>query len=155
MGGRAADKLVFGEPMSGAIQDIKQATRIARMMVTQFGMSDRLGPMAFRVGEEHVFLGKELHEPRDYSEGTARIIDEEVQRILIAAEKRATELLQMNREDLDRLAGALLKEEELDRAAVDALLRKAPPPEKTPEQLTAEASPVPHPPDPRLAFGGA
>jgi len=155
MGGRAADKLVFGEPMSGAIQDLKQATRIARMMVTQFGMSDRLGPVAYRAGEEHVFLGKELHESRDFSEGTARIIDEEVQRILSAAEERAFDLMRKNREDLDRLATALLQNEELDRAAVDALLRKAPLPEKTPEQQTAEASPVPHPADPKLAFGGA
>ena len=78
-----------------------------------------------------------------------------MQRILIDAEKRAAELLQKNREDLDKLAAALLKDEEIDRAGVDAILRKAPPPEKTPEQLTAEASPVPHPPDPKLAFGGA
>jgi cell division protease FtsH len=155
MGGRAADKLVFGEPMAGAIQDLKYATRIARAMVSQLGMSDRLGPVSYRIGEEHVFLGKEIHEPRDFSEGTARIIDEEVQRLLIAAEQRASDLLAKNRDDLDKLAAALVKEEEMDRAAVDALLRKAPPPEKTPEQLTAEASPVPHPPDPRLAFGGA
>src|SRR5262249_20368808 len=77
LGGRAADILVFGEPLSGAMQDIKQATRIARLMVTQFGMSPRLGPVYFRQNEDHVFLGKEIHEGRDFSEGTARIIDEE------------------------------------------------------------------------------
>ena len=68
--------------MSGAIGDIQQVTKLARRMVTMFGMSERLGPIYFRNGEEHVFLGKEIHEGRDYSEGTARIIDEEIQRIV-------------------------------------------------------------------------
>jgi len=72
MGGRAADKLILGEPLSGAIGDLKQATRIARLMVTQFGMSERLGPVFYNQGEEHVFLGKEIHEQRNFSEGTAR-----------------------------------------------------------------------------------
>ncbi|HKB03748.1 MAG TPA: ATP-dependent zinc metalloprotease FtsH, partial [Gemmataceae bacterium] len=76
MGGRAADRLVFGELMAGAVGDIKQATRIARQMVTQLGMSERLGPVAYRAGEDHPFLGKELHEARDFSDGTARVIDE-------------------------------------------------------------------------------
>ncbi len=126
MGGRAADKLVFGEPMSGAIGDLKQATRIARLMVTQFGMSDRLGPVHYRAGEDHIFLGKEIAESRDFSEGTARIIDEEIQRILSAAEERASDLLGRNRPDLDRIAGALLVHEELDRDALTVLLRKTP-----------------------------
>ena len=95
--------MVFGEPMSGAIMDLKQATRTARQMVTQFGMSERLGPVSYRVGEEHVFLGKEISESRDFSEGTARIIDEEVQRILGDAERNATRLLEQNRPDLDLL----------------------------------------------------
>ena len=89
MGGRAADRLVFGEPMSGAIGDLKQATRIARLMVTQFGMSDRLGPVSYRIGEEHVFLGKEIVEPRTSARARPRLIDEEVQRILTEAEQRA------------------------------------------------------------------
>jgi cell division protease FtsH len=164
MGGRAADKMVFGEPMSGAIQDLKQATRIARLMVTQFGMSERLGPMSFRIGEEHVFLGKEIHEQRDFSEGTAKIIDEEVQRILTEAEQRAAELLKQHREKLDRLTDALLAHEELDTEEVERVfagvpipdLKKEPPkPEPVPE-----APPVPEkvvapemPPKPGLAFG--
>ena len=127
MGGRAADRLVFGEPMSGAIQDLKQATRIARMMVTQFGMSERLGPVSYRAGDEHVFLGKEISESRDFSEGTARIIDEEVQRILGDAERSATRLLEQNRPDLDLLADALLEHEEIDREMIDKLLRKVKP----------------------------
>ena len=166
MGGRAADKMVFGEPMSGAIQDLKQATRIARLMVSQFGMSERLGPMSFRIGEEHVFLGKEIHEQRDFSEGTAKIIDEEVQRILIDAEQRAGELLRVNREKLDRLTDALLMHEELDTDEVDKVFRgvaitdikKEPPrPEPVPAVPAVPeraAAPEP-PPKPGLAFGGA
>ena len=166
MGGRAADKMVFGEPMSGAIQDLKQATRIARLMVTQFGMSDRLGPMSFRIGEEHVFLGKEIHEQRDFSEGTAKIIDEEVQRFLTEAEQRAGELLKEHRDKLDHLTAALLVHEELDTDEVDRVfsgvpineLKKEPP---KPEPVPI-APPVPEkviapepPPKPGLAFGGA
>jgi len=127
MGGRAADRIVFGEAQSGAIQDIKMATRIARAMVTQFGMSDRLGPVHYKQSEEHVFLGKEIVESREFSEGTARIIDEEIQRLLTDAERRAMELLTVNRHDLDKLAGALLVREELDRDDVHLLLRKSVP----------------------------
>src|SRR5438552_9114056 len=89
MGGRAADRLVYNQPYAGAENDLKQATRLARYMVTHWGMSERLGPMAFRVAEEHVFLGKEIQEARDFSEGTARIIDEEVQLLLREAYERS------------------------------------------------------------------
>lgn len=166
MGGRAADKLVIGEALSGAVGDLKQATRIARMMVTQFGMSDRLGPVYYRFGEEHVFLGKELHEGRDFSEGTARIIDEEIQRILIAAEARAFKMMQDHRDKLDRLTEALLVHEELDEKQVTLVFQgvalPAPtldPPKKPPQPTTmtdeaAAASTEPGPP-PRIAFGGA
>jgi cell division protease FtsH len=148
MGGRAADQLVLGEPLSGAIQDIKMATRIARAMVTQLGMSQRLGPVHYKQSEDHVFLGKEIVESRDFSEGTARIIDEEIQRLLTEAETRATELLKTNRHDLDRLAGALIVHEELDRDEITRLLRKGTPvdePVKSP--LVKEAT------APQLAFG--
>lgn len=124
MGGRAADRLVYGQPYAGAEMDLKQATRLARYMVTHWGMSDRLGPMSFRIGEEHVFLGKEIVEPRDFSEGTASIIDEEVQRLLREADDRAFDLLKTNRADLERLADALLQREELQREEIDQLLRE-------------------------------
>jgi cell division protease FtsH len=123
MGGRGADRLVYGQSYAGAESDIKQATRLARYMVTHWGMSERLGPMSFRVGEEHVFLGKEIQEPRDFSEGTAQIIDEEVQKILRDADQTAYDLLRENRADLDKLAGALLDHEELDREEITKLLR--------------------------------
>ena len=150
MGGRAADKLIFGEALTGEIGDLKQATRIARAMVTQYGMSDKLGPVHYRAGEDHVFLGKEIVEQRDFSEGTARIIDEEVQRILRGAEDRALDLIGRNREDLDNIANALLQYEELDREAFEKLLRKAPPPEVEPKP-EAPGDSLP----PRLAFEGA
>jgi cell division protease FtsH len=169
MGGRAADKLVFGEPLSGAIGDLKQATRIARLMVTQFGMSDRLGPVFYRQAEEHVFLGKEMHEPRDFSEGTAKVIDEEVQSILSEALRRATDLIQTHRDKLDRLTEALLVHEELDTEEVNKVfagvpiseLKKEPP--KTAEMPAlaetkprTEAAPPSEPEiPPGLAFGGA
>jgi cell division protease FtsH len=124
MGGRAADRLIFQEATSGANSDLKQATRIARMMVTQFGMSERIGPVAYRIGEEHIFLGKEIQEPRDFSEGTAKIIDEEVQRLLREADERAYELLKQNRDKMERLVEALLAREELLRDEVEQLLKE-------------------------------
>ena len=164
LGGRAADKLVIGEPLSGAIGDLKHGTRIARMMVTQFGMSDRLGPVFYRQGEEHVFLGKEIHEQRDFSEGTARIIDEEVQRIMATALERAADLLQANRDKLDRLTEALLVHEELDGDEVERVFQGVPIPDikKDPPRKEAipvappqpDPTPVPDaPPKPGLAFG--
>src|SRR5262245_40188675 len=124
MGGRAADRLMFNQAFAGHESDLKQATRLARYMVTHWGMSDRLGPMSFRIGEEHVFLGKELQEPRDFSETTAAIIDEEVQKLLREADDRAYQLLQSNRPDLDRLVDALLEKEELHKEEIEALLGK-------------------------------
>jgi cell division protease FtsH len=122
MGGRAADRLVYNEVTSGANQDLKQASRIARLMVTQFGMSDRVGPVAYRVGEEHVFLGKEIQEPRDFGEGTANLIDDEVRRILREADEHALNLLRSNRHLMERLVEALLQKEELLREEVDQIL---------------------------------
>jgi len=122
MGGRAADRLVYQQAFSGHEDDLKQGTRLARYMVTHWGMSDRLGPMSFRIGEEHVFLGKEIQEPRDFSEETAATIDEEVQRLLRDADQRAYELLESHRPDLDRLVEALLQKEELQREEIEEIL---------------------------------
>jgi len=162
MGGRAADRMVLGEPLSGAIGDLKQGTRIARLMVTQFGMSDRLGPVFFRIGEEHVFLGKDMHEPRDYSEGTAQVIDEEVQRIMVAALARAADVLAANRDKLDRLTEALLVHEELDGEEVEKVFQGVPIADLKKEPAKPDPAPavVPEPtaapgppPKPGLAFG--
>jgi cell division protease FtsH len=123
MGGRAADRLIYKEATSGANQDLKQATRIARLMVTQFGMSERVGPVAYRVGEEHVFLGKEIQEPRDFSDGTAMLIDEEVRRMLREADEHAYSLLVNHQPLMERLVEALLQKEELLRDEIDDLLK--------------------------------
>jgi cell division protease FtsH len=122
MGGRAADRLIDLQADSGQASDLKQATRLARLMVSQWGMSDRVGPMAFRQGEEHLFLGKEIQEPRDYSEGMAQIIDEEVQKLLRAADEQASRLLEQNRDKLDRLVDALLQREELSREEIEEIV---------------------------------
>jgi cell division protease FtsH len=126
LGGRAADRLIYGEPRAGAMQDLKQATRIARLMVTQFGMSERLGPVSYRIGEDHVFLGKEIVEPRDFSEGTAQLIDQEVQRILREADERALNLVSRNREALEKIVQSLLQHEELSKDQLDELLGEKP-----------------------------
>jgi cell division protease FtsH len=127
MGGRAADRLMFDQPYSGHENDLKQATQIARYMVTHWGMSERLGPMAFRIGEEHVFLGKEIQEARDFSEGMSCIIDEEVQKLLREADERAYSLLAANRDTLDAIVAALLQHEELDQKAIEAIVHPGTP----------------------------
>jgi cell division protease FtsH len=124
MGGRAADRLVYGQPYAGAEDDLKRATKLARYMVTHWGMSDRLGPMSFRIGEEHVFLGKEIQEPRDFSEETAGVIDEEVQKLVREADQRSLELLEAHRSELDRVVEALLHREELLKDEIEEVLGK-------------------------------
>jgi len=122
MGGRAIERLIYGQPYAGVEMDLKQATRLARYMVTHWGMSDRLGPMSFRMGEEHVFLGKEIQEARDFSESTAAVIDDEVQKLLRAADDHAFELLQANRDKVDRIVDALMQREELLREEIEVII---------------------------------
>ena len=92
-------------------------------MVTHWGMSEKVGPMAFRVGEEHTFLGKEIQEARDFSEGTAQVIDEEVSQILRDADRKATDLLTTNRNYLDAVTKELAHREELLRTEIEDVLR--------------------------------
>jgi cell division protease FtsH len=121
LGGRCAEKLFLGDASSGAANDLEQATRLAKMMVTQWGMSDVVGPVHFKTGTEHPFLGYEMTQERDFSEGTAREIDEEVRRIINEAELLAITLT-THQKQLDLLASELLKEETLDKNAIDSLL---------------------------------
>jgi len=123
LGGRVAEKLVFKDITTGAGDDLKKANQLVRRMVCQWGMSDRLGAATFRQGDEHPFLGREITEPREFSEYTARLIDKEVQRTVGEQEKKAEEVLGRHLEDLDRLAAALIKHETLDRVEVDELLK--------------------------------
>jgi cell division protease FtsH len=122
LGGRVAESVALQDITSGSGDDLKQATHLARRMVCQWGMSERLGAVAFRQGEEHVFLGGEMTEPKDFSEHTARLIDEEIQRIVQTMEDKAEQLLTQHRDQLDTLAQALLKYETLDAADVERLL---------------------------------
>lgn len=139
LGGRAAEKLIFNEYSAGAEDDLKRATGIARKMVSRWGMSDVIGPVAFRDSDESPFLGKEYHEQRDFSDETARTIDSEVQRFLVQADHRAMQTLKDHRGKLDALTQALLREESLDYPEIVAVLGEPAPrsdavPQPTPEQ---------------------
>ena len=131
LGGRAAEKMVFDEYSAGAEDDLNKATQLARRMVTHWGMSERLGPVAFRDVEDHPFLGREMAEPRRFSEHTAQVIDEEVSRILREASDKATVMLNERREKLDMLANKLEEAETLDEEEIEKLL--GPPLYKRPE----------------------
>lgn len=123
MGGRAAEKVVFGEVTAGAENDIKQSTSLAKRMVTSWGMSQRIGPTAFHASEEHPFLGKEIStSSREFSEHTAQIIDEEIMQILQTAANYAEQMLQTHRNKLDALAEALLIKEELVETEIESIL---------------------------------
>lgn len=122
IGGRAAEEEVFGDVTSGAGDDLKQATQIARRMVCQWGMSEKIGLIVLNTGEPHPFLGRELTQDRDYSEKTAHLIDEEVQNILEQCHKKAFELLQENRDKLDLLAEELMEMETLSAKEIEDLL---------------------------------
>jgi len=122
--------LVFQDLTSGSGDDLKRATQLARRMVCQWGMSDKLGPMVVHQGEEHMFLRRESIQERDTSEQTARLIDEEIQRILFEAEPRAHQILTAHRMHLETLAQALVVHETLDADMVDRLLKKPPASEK-------------------------
>jgi cell division protease FtsH len=124
LGGRAAEKLVFDEYTAGGENDLKQVTRIARRMIANWGMSDRIGPVYFNQGEEHPFLGREMHEARQYSDDTARLIDEEVQRFLGGASEHATAILEEHRDHLDRIAVALQEQEAIDRHVLEEIVGK-------------------------------
>ncbi len=124
LGGRAAEKIVFGDITSGAASDLKQVTKLARHMVCHWGMSERIGPVMFKQGEEHPFLGRELTEAKDFSEHTAEIIDEEIHDIVENMEKKAIEILSENRTILDALAEGLLENETLEKNQIDWILKK-------------------------------
>jgi cell division protease FtsH len=131
MGGRVAEEIAFGQFTTGAANDIKQASNLARRMVTEFGMSDRIGPIHYGSDEESVFLGKEFSSPRrNHSEAVAQLIDDEVKRLVIEGHEVAKQLLTEQRELLDRLAQALLDRETLDAEDVEALVAGRELPEK-------------------------
>ncbi|MEY4044091.1 MAG: ATP-dependent protease FtsH [Actinomycetota bacterium] len=125
MGGRVAEKIVFGQLNSGAANDLEQATNIARRMVREWGMSDNVGPMAWH-GQQQVFLGEDLMTSgREYSDSTAKMLDDEISRILREQEERAHQLLTKHRKGLDLVAEALLEQETIDGATVGRLVQQA------------------------------
>lgn len=125
LAGRVAEKLVFNDTSSGAQNDLKEATSLAEKMVAQWGMSDRVGPVNLGRGEEHPFLGRELSLPKRYSEEMAWLMDQEIQKLIIDAESKTTEILTGKRDVLYALADALMKEEMLERADVERIIRRA------------------------------
>ena len=131
LGGNAAERLVFGDTTTGASNDIEKATDLARRMVTEFGMSDKLGPLAFGKRDELVFLGREIGEQRNYSDDIARQIDEEVRAIIDRGYSRAMEVLVTNRDRLQTLAEKLVAEETVDSDAFETLFADLPPKENT------------------------
>jgi cell division protease FtsH len=148
MGGRVAEEIVFGEVTTGAENDFEQATDMARKMVTDFGMSEKLGPMS--LGKRHgpVFLGRDLVESRNYSEEIAYEIDKEVRRIIDECYSRAKQILEANRDKLEVIARALLEKESLDAEELERLLAGQPleaeaaRPQPEPAPRTAPAPPV-------------
>ncbi|MCA9264079.1 MAG: ATP-dependent zinc metalloprotease FtsH [Planctomycetales bacterium] len=122
LGGRAAEKLIYDEFSAGAESDLERATSIARRMVTKWGMSERLGPVSYKLSDEDPFLGREMHQQRQFSEHTMQIIDEEVSQILHGASERALEILSGNRDKLGTLAAALVEREEVNEAEIAELI---------------------------------
>jgi cell division protease FtsH len=135
LGGQAAEELVFGEPTTGASNDLEKATAMARDMVTRYGMSEAVGPLALGRRETLVFLGRDVGERQEFSEETARLIDREVRRFVEEAKARASKLLSEHRPVLDLIANALIERETLDGPAFEALVLNS----RTPEQLPPSA----------------
>ncbi|HEY5615515.1 MAG TPA: ATP-dependent zinc metalloprotease FtsH, partial [Bacteroidota bacterium] len=132
LGGRAAEKIIFNQLTTGAGNDIERSTELARKMVCEWGMSDKLGPLAYGAKEEELFLGREITKTRNFSEETAITIDAEVKKIVMLAMKRSEKILRDNLPILHRLSNALLEREILDSIEIDMLMRgeELPPVEK-------------------------
>ena len=143
MGGRVAEKIVFDHLNSGAANDLEQATNIARRMVREWGMSDVVGPMAWH-SQQQVFLGEDLMtQGREYSDETAKTMDDEIARILREQEQRANDLINKHRRGLELIAEALLEEETIDGPTVAKLLQQGLDEAGVDEQLEANVLPIP------------
>ena len=123
MGGRAAEELVFHDPTTGASNDIEKATSVAKAMVTQYGMTERLGAIKLGTGDSEPFLGRDYGQGRDYSEEIAAVVDEEISHLISNAHQEAFDILTANRDVLDDLVRALFEHETLDRAAVAGIFQ--------------------------------
>ncbi len=123
LGGRVAEKIVFNKLTTGASNDIERASKLARKMVCEWGMSDKLGPLNYGHNSEEIFIGRQMSQGRDFSEKTAEEIDREIKAIVINAEKRAEKILRENIDTLHRLSMVLLEREILDAAEIDSIIR--------------------------------
>jgi cell division protease FtsH len=155
LGGNASERLIFGDTTTGASNDIEKATDLARRMVTEFGMSDKLGPLSFGKRDELVFLGREIGEQRNYSDEVAKQIDEEVRAIIDHAYERAMDVLVKHRDKLTALAEKLVAEETVDAEEFEKLFSDLPPKEDTHgvrPQIVGPGQPTPAPaPNPQPA----
>ncbi|MDA8745730.1 ATP-dependent zinc metalloprotease FtsH [Rubripirellula amarantea] len=122
LGGRAAEKIIYSETCVGAENDLERATSIARRMVTHWGMSPKIGPVSYKTSDEDPFLGREIHQSRQFSEHTQELVDEEVARLLMEADQKAEQLLREHRSELEKITRALLEHEELGEAELTDLI---------------------------------
>lgn len=126
LGGRAAEEVVLNELTTGAADDIEKATQIARKMVCEWGMSENLGPLTFGKKDEEIFLGREIARHKDYSESTAKLIDNEIRRIVEKAHARAENIIRENLDKLHKIANKLLEKEILDGSEIEEIVSKSP-----------------------------
>jgi cell division protease FtsH len=140
-GGRVAEEIIFNRISTGAANDIKQATNLAQTMIRNWGMSDKLGPLSYAKGEEQVFLGREIAQHRDYSEATAKIIDEEINNLIKNAYKRAGKVLDENIDILHKLAELLLEKETVLGKELDELIKELRPGIELPSNKLEENEP--------------
>jgi len=122
MGGRTAEELIFIDPTTGASNDIEQATTIAKRMVMEYGMSDKLGPLKYGQPEAEVFLGRDYARHQDYSDDVASVIDEEVRKLITQAHEEARAILTTHKDALDRLAAKLIEKETMSGEEVGEVL---------------------------------
>jgi cell division protease FtsH len=125
LGGRSAEKIIYGEVSTGAQNDLKEATKLLRRMIGQWGMSEKVGPLGLGIGEEHVFLGREMGAPREYSEKLAEMIDSEIQTQLMDLERFTVAFLTEHRKELDALAKAVMERETMESEEIEQVLNDA------------------------------
>jgi len=121
-----AELIVFNQLDTGAGNDLERATKLARKMVCNWGMSEKLGPVTMGRTDEHIFLGREMAQQKDYSDATSELIDTEIRSIIENAEKHANDILTTNVDNLHKLAKALLEKEIVDSHEVDVIIGRAP-----------------------------
>jgi cell division protease FtsH len=140
-GGRVAEEIIFNRISTGAANDIKQATNLAQTMVRNWGMSEKLGPLSYAKGEEQVFLGREIAQHRDYSEATARMIDEEINKLIKDAYQHSEKVLRENLDILHKLAELLLEKETVLGSELDEMIKELRPGIKLPSENLDENEP--------------